>query len=590
MSADDARNVTAAVSPARLRRVAGDRFFGRGEAYFAQGAVRSLRPSDGGVKAAVQGTRRYRVHLWMEDGDLGYDCSCPVGRDGAFCKHCVAVGLAWHAEGADGGEGLGDDGSPVITEGNVREYLLGLDKEELVSLLLDQADEDERLHRRLMVRAAHATPGTADHSVWKEALAQALDTGDFVSYQGAYDYMTGIEEVIESLEDLLRAGQARSVVQLAEYGLDEVEECLDHVDDSDGWMGGLLARLQELHLEACRRARPDPVELAERLFEKELESSYDTFHQAALVYADILGEPGLAAYRRLAEAEWTKVPALGPGEEDPNRYGGRFAITSVMEALARVGGDLGTLVKIKSHDLSSPYAFLEIANLYEEAGDADLALDWAERGWRAFSGTRCDERLRAFIAEAYQRRGRGDEAITLMWEAFAEYPRIQTYRELKGYAGNAGQWPAWREKALSLIRERIADETAGPPGERTWMRDPARDHSLLVEIFLHEGDDDGAWREAEAGGCSQRLWLALAKSREKSHPEDAIRIYKDRVASLLRHTGDRVYEEAVDYLRKICELLARSGRDDAFRHLLAEIRATHKRKRNLMKLLDRKGW
>ena len=135
-----------------------------------------------------------------------------------------------------------------------------------------------------------------------------------------------------------------------------------------------------------------------------------------------------------------------------------------------------------------------------------------------------------------------------------------------------------------------ADETAEPPCERGWMRDPARDHSLLVEILLHEGDDDGAWREAEAGGCSQRLWLALAKSREKSHPEDAIRVYKDRVASLLRHTGDRVYEEAVDYLQKIYALLARSGREDAFRHLLAEIRAAHKRKRNLMKLLDRKGW
>ena len=59
------------VTPGRLRRLAGERFFGRGEAYFADGAVKSIRPEDGGVKAAVQGTRRYRVHLWVEDGELG---------------------------------------------------------------------------------------------------------------------------------------------------------------------------------------------------------------------------------------------------------------------------------------------------------------------------------------------------------------------------------------------------------------------------------------------------------------------------------------------------------------------------------------
>ncbi len=40
------------VTPRLLRRVAGERFFGRGEAYFAEGAVRSLRRDGGGVKAA----------------------------------------------------------------------------------------------------------------------------------------------------------------------------------------------------------------------------------------------------------------------------------------------------------------------------------------------------------------------------------------------------------------------------------------------------------------------------------------------------------------------------------------------------------
>ncbi len=502
----------------------------------------------------------------------------------------MAVGLAWHAGEQSDDAGVTEDAESAFGKEDLRVYLLGLDKEELASLLLDHADEDERLHRRLVVRAAQATPGTATLSVWKQALDGALETDGFIPYRESYDHACGVEEVIESLEDLLQAGQANTVIQLAEYGLAEVERCLGYTDDSGGWMGGFLGRLQGFHLEACRRARPDPVDLAERLFEGETASSFDAFHRAALVYADILGEAGLAAHRRLAEAEWAKVPALGPADDDPNRYGRRHQIKSIMEAMAQASGDFDALVAVKSRDLSSPYAFLEIANLYQDAGDPDLGLDWAERGWRAFSGTRRDERLRGFIADAYQSRDRRDEAMTLIWEAFVEYPSLETYRQLERHGRRARQWSGWREKPLAVIRERIADKTAQPPGHRMWMRGPSRDHSLLVEIFLHEGDPEAAWREAETGGCSEGLWIVLAKRREKTHPEDSVRIYEARVGSLLRNTGDRVYTEAVGTLEKIRTLLVRSGKEAAFRPLLTELRATHKRKRNLMKMLDRKGW
>jgi uncharacterized Zn finger protein len=578
------------VTPKRLRRMAGERYFARGEGYFKGGAVRSLRAYEGGVRAVVQGTRRYRVQLWAEDGDLGYECSCPLGHEGDFCKHCVAVGLALQAAGQTAGAGACEEDGSVLGEAELRAYLLGLEKEELVSLLLEQADEDERLHRRLALRAARATSATAPASAWKNALAEALETDDFVDYRAAYDYAGGIEEVIESLEDFLRDGEAARVIDLAEHGVSELEESLEHVDDSDGWLGGLLDRLQELHLEACRQAPPEPVELAERLFEAEMESSFSAFHRAALVYADLLGDTGLAAYRRLAEADWAKVPDLGPGEDDPNRYGRRYRITSIMEALARVDGDLEALVAVKSRDLSRPHDFLEIAKLHHDAGDPDLALDWAERGWQAFPDSRRDERLRAFIADAYQERGRRDEAMALIWEAFVDYPGLETYRQLERHGRRAKAWSDWRDKALALIRRRIAEKTVQPTDRPVWTRSRLQDHSLLVEIFLYEGDGEAAWREAQAGGCSEGLWLALAKRRETSHPEDAVGIYKAHVAGLLRDTGARVYEEALANLDKIRAILVRSGQDAAFRAFVGEIRITQKRKRNLMKMLDKKGW
>jgi uncharacterized Zn finger protein len=149
-----------------------------------------------------------------------------------------------------------------------------------------------------------------------------------------------------------------------------------------------------------------------------------------------------------------------------------------MEALAEAYGDLEQLVAVMSRDRSTAYDFLKIAHAYRDAGRPDVALEWAERGWR----------------------------------------------------------------------------------------------------------------EATEGGCSEDLWLRLARLREKDHPADSIQIYRDRVSRLLGHTGNRVYEEAVEYLERIGGLMIDSKRETDFRNLVAEIRTTHRRKRNLLGMLDGKGW
>jgi uncharacterized Zn finger protein len=78
-----------------LRRMAGAASCERGEDYFANDHVKRLSEEDGVIAARVQGTQPYRVKLWLDGEDLDYSCTCPVGVDGEFCNHCVAVGLAW---------------------------------------------------------------------------------------------------------------------------------------------------------------------------------------------------------------------------------------------------------------------------------------------------------------------------------------------------------------------------------------------------------------------------------------------------------------------------------------------------------------
>jgi uncharacterized Zn finger protein len=576
-----------AIKRSTLRRLAGVTSFGRGEDYFASGRVRSLAEYEGTITARVVGNDEYRVKLYAADDLLEYSCSCPVGSEGDFCKHCVAVGLAWLDETTAGGS-KSDSGEKPVTMDEVRTYLVEQDKERLADMLVRQAMEDESLRRRLVVEAARGqAPGTT-LATYRNALRGAIEIDEFVSYYEVYDYMRGIDECVGMLQELLGSGHPIEVIELCEYALELFEDAIGSVDDSGGQLGYYSEKIQELHHTACKKARPDPVELAERLIDWELSSEWDTFYGAGETYADVLGKKGLATYRELAEQEWERVPALGPGDDRVAGYDRkRFGITHIMEGLARQAGGIEELVEVKKRDLTSQYAFLQIADIYKQAGRHDQAIEWAERGLAAFPG-RPDSRLSEFLAVEYHRCKRHDEAMALVWARFEDMPDLDRYQNLKKHADLTGKWPAWRKKALARMRKSIADEKREAQASR-WSRQRA-DNSRLVEVFLWEKDVEAAWREAREGGCSDDLWMKMAVLREPKHPEDSLEVYRAQVEPLINQKNNDSYRDAVELLRKVRGIMKRLDQESEFAQYVESVRAAHRRKRNLMKLLDAEKW
>jgi uncharacterized Zn finger protein len=123
----------------------------RGIDYVARGLVHGLAQDGEVVVAEVLGGRRYRVRLWAENGELAHVCTCPVGEEGRFCKHCVAVGLSWI-----GGRTAAATGQPSLAD--LRDHLAAQSKETLVELLMEQATADERLRRRLLLETVRKDP------------------------------------------------------------------------------------------------------------------------------------------------------------------------------------------------------------------------------------------------------------------------------------------------------------------------------------------------------------------------------------------------------------------------------------------------
>ncbi len=578
----------------KIVSLAGSRSFSRGEEYFESGLVGRISVKNGVISARVRGTHIYEVHLKAEGkGGLDYSCTCPVGRDGEFCKHCVALGLAW-IDGAAGNVADEKADGPTakcsrtsrqeVTMKDIRTWLEGQDTKLLIDMLMEQIRTSGQLREALTLKVARASVRGIDLSAYRKAIRSAFHVSGFVDYHDMHGYAAEVNAVIDSIERVFHEGFAEDAMLLSEYALEQATPAVEHADDSDGQFSEFSERLHSLHLAACKEVTPDPVELAARLFAFEMmDSDLDIFYGAAQTYKSILGKAGLAEYRRLAEEKWATVPAKKPGSRDAGYSGKHFRIASIMESLARADGDADALIEVKKRDLSHPYAFLEIAEICKKAGRNDDALSWAEDGLKEFPENQ-DNRLRDFVAGEYHRCKRYDEAYRLYRIQFIERSGLEEYQKLMGYAKKIDRAASAREDALAFLRQEIESETKSPKA-RYWSVKP--DHSRLVKIFLWEKDAEAAWAEATAGGCNDHLWLELAKIREKDHPDDAVNVYKRLVEPVIEQKNNHAYDEAYRMVKKIRELMDRTGRPAEFVMYVGDLRLRHKPKRNLMKLLTK---
>lgn len=566
------------ITRASLEDLAGSTAFRRGEEYFSVGAVERLRATDDKITARVEGTETYQVELRDDDGDLAYDCTCPRAAEGYFCKHCVAVGLVWLAENSS----VPKSGKKKRRDPwrDIKAYLTTQPPETLINLLLDVAQRDDRLYQSLLLKAERTGGGGNVAKAFRRAIDGATRIHDFVDWREVGTYAGNIDQVVDSLVELLKPDTAAMLVELAEYAIERVESSLEHVDDSNGEIGDIVYRLGELHLKACSMARPEPAGLAERLFRFETTLPFGLCSFDAATYRTALGKEGLRRYRELAEAEWRK---LKPRDSKDSYDAHRSRITRIMERLAEASGDVDELVAIKSRDLSSCYSYLDIAEIWTKAKQPDKALDWAERGLKAFPG-RPDNRLRDFLVAAYLKRKRNDEALQLTWIQFKERPSLEHYKKLHDVAGKLGLWTEQRNRALAWDAEVIAREASTTS---RWKPKPSTpNYSLRVEIALWEQDLDAAWSAAHEGICDRSLLITLAGKLEASRPDDAVSIYRCVVPPIVEQTNNTAYDEAIKLIRKVGGLMNAQSQSRQFGDYLVELRAQFKPKRNFIKLLD----
>ena len=93
-------------------------------------------------------------------------------------------------------------------------------------------------------------------------------------------------------------------------------------------------------------------------------------------------------------------------------------------------------------------------------------------------------------------------------------------------------------------------------------------------------------RRFAAGRSTSGLWDKVAAVRGKTHPEEAVTLYKKLLPHVVNAgTRGAQYGAAFEIVKAIQELRAAQSQDAVFKQELVELRLAWKAKRNFMKLL-----
>lgn len=413
----------------------------------------------------------------------------------------------------------------------IRRHLAAKGIDALVGMIVDLAERDELLFRALDMAAASVADD--DETVFvrfRKAIDDATRTGGYLHYREVAGWADAVETVLDRIAGLGAEGRGTVALRLIDHAFSRIEEAIGEIDDSNGHGGGLLERTRDIHLAACRAAHPDPVALAGDLYDREVAGMWDTFHGAAALYAEVLGEAGLAEFRRRAATAWEEVPPLAAGRRAKDDFStDRSRLAGIMDFFAERDGDVDARIAIRACDLSSPWRYLELARF-------------------------C------------QSQGRDAEAV--LWRAFEKRPSLDLYQRLRPLGADAA-----RDRALATLKARLAG--AEPKSRRSSPAD------LLIRVLMAESMFAPAWEAVRLHGAGEGLQETLAMASEASHPKEALAVYAARVDALAAAGGNGNYAEA-------CRLVARmAGLREASEQAayVAALRLRFKPKRNFMKLL-----
>jgi len=207
-----------------------------------------------------------------------------------------------------------------------------------------------------------------------------------------------------------------------------------------------------------------------------------------------------------------------------------------------------------------------------------------------FTSVHAVDTYRHWLSEKYLLYGKAKQALDIERVRFQINPQETTYHSVQSAARATSQpealWSGLRPQLLQTLEQ-----------QNRW--------GALVSIYLQEGEVGlalSALAEMEhtpttspsgygyhAGVASSQQQVQVAQAAEEHYPNDAIRLYKRVVQTLIGERGRESYRQAASYLTRIKLLYQKQGPESEWLTYMTNLRTSNKSLRALKEELDKRG-
>ena len=375
-----------------------------------------------------------------------------------------------------------------------------------------------------------------------------------------------MHEAVDNLVAAIPKADPAEVYAVTHKALASAVTVIARADDSSGIIGDACRRLLQLHPVVAAAAQVPASSLVDWMVRFQFDGDVDYFEIDPVAYAPALGESGMATYRaRLADIE----AGLGsrPSAEDPWTSGHShewFTLDWNARRLAVLDRDVDAIIRTHARDRKVAAWLEDTAKAFEEIGEIDLAIDWADQA------THFDRGHQSLKAAKYWcellAEHRPAELLPARSEVFRRWPSSNTAANLYQDAGPS--WSGYRNEVLTTL--------ASSP----------RDAVLFALLTLKEVQL--AWDSAHSLGLdSDDVWERLGTAYEKIDPLAVMPVMVRLVDNELTEAGAQHYRTAARRLAKMRKLAIGSAEAAEVDELITELRHRHRRRPRLQQEFDR---
>ncbi len=469
------------------------------------------------------------------------------------------------------------------------ENLEAMGAKRLAELLIDIAEGDVATKRRLRLElAAREAPETVAAEVRKR-LGQIARARSFVDWRKVRDLAAELEAQRRAILDQAAKIDPVEALELMWRFMGLAESVQERCDDSNGVIGDVfrgacrdLGPLTEL-------AKPDPVALADRVFEALNENDYGQYDHLIETLAPALGDKGLDHLKARFVA-LSKTPVQTPPQDERKVIGWGTGGPMYEDEIAA-----------RSRESIIHLALQEIA---DAQGDVDAFI-------AQYDGkTRRVARIAVEIARRLLAAGRPEEALETIeaaerrrgsWPDFDwEDARIETLDALgRSDEAQAARWSCFR-RALSAEHLRAYLKRL-PDFEDVEAEERALDHAERYESLLHALAFLVSWpaldraarlvtrRAGELDGDHYDILSPAADALAGKHPLAATLVLRSMIDFTLTKARSSRYRHAARHFLG-CASLASSipdfGAFETHEAYAARLKAEHSRKSGFWSLIS----